>query len=368
MFMKDQNLIAIGDIVALKSHPYTNQSTHFGIAGDPQLVSPLMVVVEQINDFKDLYDELTGIKIQDAGVSSQCKCLWYSSKSSQFEEAWLSSKLLKLIQKSKAKKPTSPFEIGTIVTLSTAKLELSKIKNSSRIERTKESFIAAPLLSFVSPLMQVIGTVKQDSVTSYDSKTGKSKKEVASLLVKCKWFNASTDKMSEKHLPFEALTIIPPVDEDKLKKIQGVIDNKEYLKMGNQTIVKPHEIQFSHGEYYLVAYDYVKNKIRHDFRINDIEFSDDNVKPSYYSDRYTHNSEDKATKKDWIERLNASTSFLRITYKDLIGNITIRTIHSYEVQENIIDAFCELRQSDRHFRLEGILKLEELDLSRKVKK
>jgi hypothetical protein len=81
---------SLGDIVALNSHPYDQFLTSVIISGEPQLLSPLMVIIEVLNDTRNQYDEKTGEEISKTG-NSQCKCIWFSNKSHQFEETWVSS-------------------------------------------------------------------------------------------------------------------------------------------------------------------------------------------------------------------------------------------------------------------------------------
>ena len=49
--MKD--LFNLGDIVALKSHPYATEHHKILVSGEPFLISPMMVIVEIFNDLQD---------------------------------------------------------------------------------------------------------------------------------------------------------------------------------------------------------------------------------------------------------------------------------------------------------------------------
>jgi hypothetical protein len=378
---KDKYSFRLGDIVALSSHPFTSFQHDILIGGEPQLLSPLMIIVEVVGDSQNLYDENVGNQIQGRfGSTAQCKCIWYSSKSFQFEEAWISSKLLKKIKEKDStltEKDDNNYKhllIGSSVTLCTARLELTKLKSSYKNEGEKERSSINPLLSFVSPIMQIIGTTKNDSKEPrYDSKTGNKKREVSELLIKCKWFNPSSEKMSEKLIPIEALTLIPEVDEVKLGKIGDFIkNNKSFdLELNKiKTIIKPDKIKFTHGVYYLLAYNFLTNK-------NEIISIDNNlVLPKEGSKRYSvkvPNFKDEGLKEESylkqleivIEKAKAESHYIRIKYKDRNGNVTLRTIKDFKIEVNdgsYLVGYCMLRNAQRNFHFERIQFLEVLNL------
>ncbi len=372
----------IGDIVALTSHPFTALSQDVLIGGDPLLISPLMVIVEIIGDSQNLYDENTGLLLQEKShKTAQCKCIWYSSKSFQFEEAWLSTKLLKRIKEKNSnsvlkEKDNSDnyqnIQIGAKVTLSTAKMELKKLKSSYKSEAENERISINPLLSFVSPIMQIIGTAKNDlKEPSYDTKTGKKKREVSDLLIKCKWFNPSSEKMSEKLLPIDALTLIPDVDEEKLNDLQAFIKNKKHILIaykGVQTILKPERIICVHGFYRLSGYDYIKNTLN-TFPINkNLSLPIEGCQP--YSIKHSNFKEENTDYVTQLEEviINAiqNKNYLRIKYCDRHGNVTTRSVsnfkHSRTENGNYLEGMCMLRKAERQFHLDRIQFLEVLNV------
>jgi hypothetical protein len=381
----EKHKFSVGDIVALSSHPFTSLQHDILIGGEPQLLSPLMIIVEIVGDSQNLYDENVGNQIQGKfGSTAQCKCIWYSSKSFQFEEAWVSSKLLKKIkQKDSTLTETDEYgkyehlSTGASVTLCSAHLELTKLKSSYKNEGEKERSSINPLLSFVSPIMQIIGTNKNDSKEPrYDSKTGNKRTEVSELLIKCKWFNPSSEKMSEKLIPIEALALIPEVDEVKLQKIGDFIqDNKcfelEFNKI--KTILKPNKIKFTHGLYYLLAYNFLTNR-------NESIAIDNNLDlPKEGSKRYSvkiPNFKDEGLKEESylkqlqivIEKAKTESSYIRIKYKDRNGNLTVRTIKDFKIEvneESYLVGYCMLRNAERNFHFERIQFLEVLNLKQK---
>lgn len=153
------NTPSIGDIVALNSHPYHSTQTNILIGGEPQLTSPLMVVVETVGDAQNSFDENVGMQIHDKGKSCQCKCIWYSTKSHQFEEVWISSKVLKKTTPKdlnhtidKQKFIDKSIGYGSLVTLKTSALEIAKQKSSISIESNREKSTINPILSLFSVL------------------------------------------------------------------------------------------------------------------------------------------------------------------------------------------------------------------------
>lgn len=148
--------IKLGDIVALKLHPFTATNTSIIISGDAQHISPLMVV-ETLIESKNIYDEQTG----DLKGKKQCKCIWFSIHN--FEEAWISSEHLKIIKSEEQGKEEKEvaFEIGSFVSLKTLEIELGKRKSTLKTQGygTKEVSMTA-LLSFVPPVLQITGRGK----------------------------------------------------------------------------------------------------------------------------------------------------------------------------------------------------------------
>lgn len=379
-----EHLFNLGDIVALKSHPYTSELQNILISGEPQLVSPLMIIVEIIKDSQDVFDEFTGVNLQLKGKTANCKCVWYSSKSAQFEEAWLSSKLLKLVKR-RGKAIAKSDVIDSIVTLSTAQMELAKVKSSLNIENENKRTNLNPLLSFVSPLMQVIGVPKNDKKEAlYDVKTGNKKKEISEQLVKCKWFNPASDKMSEVLIPIEALSIVPSISEAMLNEYAKYARSKQHLTLtiegsSYQTIFLPQKIKCSHGIYFIVGYDYIKNKTR-EFPIlklsNITLVSPFVVQAPNFKDTELNTLGFEEQNKRVITKGIQEKKYLRIRYKDKNNNLTIRTIKNYEIKEipplgtltnvkpiEYLTGFCELRKDERHFQLERIQSVEILNIS-----
>lgn len=390
--------IKLGDIVALKSHPFTATNTDVIIGGEAQQLSPLMAVVEIVIESKNNFDEQT----KDSKGKKQCKCIWFSNKSSQFEEAWLSDNLLKIISSNEKKGEVEAklekegfsedaieslitthklekFAVGQIVSLKTLKFELDKKKSTLKTQgyNSKDVHISA-LLSFVPPTMQVIGKSKNENKEPiFDVKSGEKKRFISKNLIKCKWYNPSLDKMSEKLLPPEILQIIPPVNQELLDKIQ----DSKYIKIKYKdvhTLVKYQNISVSSGYYSLIAFNYLSNKIE-EFELDKIE--DVGSIDNYYISKHLDFEAlgDDFTPKNIqlhqdaiIDYAITEKKYIQIEYKNKNGGISTRTLKNFQelkvkVGETDFDTylvgFCMTKQDNRHFKLERIEKICVLDLS-----
>ncbi|RYX85385.1 WYL domain-containing protein [bacterium] len=393
--------IEIGDVVSLTSHPYNYDLTSVIIAGEPQFVPPLMVVIEMINDTKTQFNEKTGDDISVKG-SSNCKCIWYSSKSNQFEENWVYSKDLKIIQKQPKLTPTELYEEKEInsqgdsikiknyfnATLKTSVLELSKIKSTisttsnssdSAIEKTTNN----SLLSFVSPVLQVTQIIEvktqEQKEPIFDARTGIKKRIQSEYLVKCKWFNANSDKISEKLIPINALQIIPLVSLQILKDLKSKIKAKVYAKFDN-TVLQLKGLSFLNGHYYIKGYDYLTNKNteievsknypqlifikKEDFILREapkFDFTDGQVlTKEYFSDQY----------KDLIQEANHNKYYIRIKYKNRNDKVSTRTLKDYSIFNvgdidkplSYLTAFCISKDAERTFNINQVQQIQILNL------
>jgi uncharacterized protein YodC (DUF2158 family) len=390
--------IKLGDIVALKSHPFTATNTDVIISGDAQHISPLMVVVEILIESKNIYDEQTG----DLKGKKQCKCIWFSNKSSQFEEAWLSDNLLNIIASNVKKseveaklekegfsekeieslmttKKLEKFAVGETVSLKTLNFELNKKKSTLKAHgyNSKEVNISA-LLSFVPPTMQVIGKSKNENKEPiFDAKSSEKKRSISKNLIKCKWYNPSSDKMSEKLLPPEALQIIPPLNQELLDKIQ----ESKYIKIKYNevhTLIKFQSISVSSGYYLLIAFNYLSNKIE-EFELDKVNY-EGSIENYYISKHLDFDAlGDDFTPKNIqlhqdaiIEYAIKEKKYIQIEYKNKNGGISTRTLKNFQelkvkVSETDFDTylvgFCMTKQDNRHFKLGRIEKICVLDLS-----
>ena len=383
----ESSQLNLGDLVALKSHPYFDNLTDIIISGEPQLISPLMVIIEILNDAKDQFDEKTGEEILKKG-NAQCKCTWYSNKSYQFEESWISSKLLKVIrhnpekQKSLDDSERKAF-YGRLVLFGTADIEGEKKKSSistesNNLNSNRDKTIINPLLSYLCPVMQITQVIEAKSEgkeSLYDQKTGKSRRFVPKYLAKCKWYNHN-DKFSEKLLPLECLKLVPEIALSLLESIKLRIQESKFYRF-DDTIIQPHKMYTVNGSYFLKAFDYLINRtididlskgvklIDEDILTNNeapaFEFvSGEDLPENYFITQYS----DAATS---ARKKNA---YIRINYKSRRDEISSRTLKDYEVVTvkegakvvGYIRGYCMTKKAFRNFNISRIFKLQELNI------
>ncbi len=378
----------IGSIVALNTHPFfvKNNKDEFLISGDGLTISPLMVVVEILGENKSLFDENSGQELIKK-ETVQCKCLWFSSKTFQFEDTWLSSRLLRNIEFSSQSQDFAVPSYGSSVIFKTASIEIGKKKaslNQLGSSNNDKSRTITALLSFTSPAMQVIGSAKSESKEPIiDAKTGEVRRIISKQLVKCKYYNAHSEKFSEVLIPIEAITILSAIDNNILKSLTAFIQNGELLKTKSdspvfkETIVKPITINYNLGNYYLEVKDYLENTTREVF----IENSSDQFRTLENELEHLPRFKNIAKKlsilsvKDNFRKLSFK-HFWRIKYRDNYDNVTTRTLYDMEVnflddsdesgnpiKVEYIKAKCILRNyEERFFRVDRIQLLEVLPL------
>lgn len=369
--------ITIGDIVTLNSHPYFNNLTSILISGDSIQTPPLMIVTEIFVEHKNNYDEQTG----DFKGVIQCKCVWYSTNHHQFEEVWISERMLKIIEKHKEVEES--LETGMLISLKTLNLELKKQKSylKSVGYDNKQSNISA-LLTFVPPVMQIVGKSRNECKDPmFDGKTGIQKRYISQDLIKCKWYNSFTEKFSEKLLPAEALQMINQVNEDILKEIQTSIKEStycEFMYMEKKLLVQPKEISFRSGYYYLIAYDYFSNKIE-EFEINFISKLE--IIEKYWIEKFPNfNSNDRDFSPENIKELKLKIlekyidkSYFLIVYKNRNNIFSTRTLKDCKIigitidekafEDDYLQAYCLSKKEIRYFKIERIQSIEVLNIN-----
>lgn len=380
--------IPIGSIVALKSHPFFSDSDSDSvlISGEPTMISPLMVVTEILLDRKPFYEDHTGMEISNK-ETYQCKCIWYSLKSHQFEEVWLSSRLIKKINQfpDSVANIEETFAYGTTVSLKTNRIELGKKKSSFKKSSKDQDNLTTTtgLLSFTSPAMQVIGNVKNESKEPLiDQKTGLTKRWISNKLVKCKYYNPQTDKLSEIILPTECLNPIVTADTALIESLKEMILNSILFKSkstsGLITILKPIAIHFKAGMHFLECKDYVMNTVS-ELQIHTKSQFLDKTRIEEYLPRFERTKSMLDLKEMNVDNLKKlpQDKLWRITYKDNQDVITKRTIFNPDYliyrtkgtssrttkRIDYIKANCLLRNRDeRYFRVDRITLLEVLDI------
>jgi hypothetical protein len=412
MNSKPDHLFQIGTIVTLSSHPYfpdLNKTIQPVLSGEPQVLPPIMVITEMVKDGRNSFEENSGIQITDKS-SYQCKCVWFSQKTHQFEEAIISSKILKQIPHSEEQLEDS-IKVGQTVRFITVDHELGKKKSSfKKFGNLTEDKTITALLSFVSPLLEVIGTVRNDNKEPIFDKFNQRKRWFTEKLIKCKYYNFFSEKFSEIVLPVETLEIARKPNRDLLMTISKAIEEGKFLKalspkatdnISTTTIIKPERINSRNGKYFVDCYNYLKNRteeipidyedvIKHDgdgVLINQFEIIEElfiNELPSF--NEIGQKIDFKTINKKNIDSLDEK-KYWRIRYKSQNDDITERTIIKEKIfssdiplnkEDDIEDdstkkieylkAKCLLRDADRYFRIDRIQNIKVLNLNVEVAK
>ncbi len=146
----------IGKVVTLKSN-HLKSTEHFGsvlLAGEPNYITPLMIIKEVLITNPEKVDEETG-EFKNAKGNLQFKCIWFSNKSFKLEEAWFYENELTFVELNSNKQTT--FKYGDNVVLKTNQLELKKRKTFLEINKEKSNQKVSALLNFCSPVFIFIG-------------------------------------------------------------------------------------------------------------------------------------------------------------------------------------------------------------------
>jgi hypothetical protein len=245
MSSKEKNFgtYKIGTIVTLKSNHLKSkeQFQEILLAGEPNFITPLMIVSEILKIKTDKIDEETGV-IKNLKGNYQYKCIWFSSKSFKIEEQWFyENELIHIVNNEESKNIDSEsqkFSFGDNLVLKTNRLELQKRKTYLELEKDKTTNKISSLLTFCSPVFILVGysSVNQKEPL-IDNHTGKQKREYCTKLVKVKSFNVKEDKYSEFLIPIEAVEKIELPPKDLLDGISKIIntnikgDTKKYYSV-----------------------------------------------------------------------------------------------------------------------------------------
>jgi hypothetical protein len=180
----------LGDIVALRSHPYQTNYFEPKVGAYARFTPPLMIVIEILN--KATHNALTGIK-----DSNQYKCIFYSTKDGKFEKLWFKSEELKHIGNfEKEDHGITSFDItdwetkllGKEVVLQTVDLELGKKKTFLDTVDGRSKMKVSNLLDYLPPVGSIMDVKYEDDHTKHNDK-GKVISSKYALQAKIKWLN-----------------------------------------------------------------------------------------------------------------------------------------------------------------------------------
>lgn len=418
-----QNL-KLGDVVAVKSHPYYHSNREIIISGDVVNLSPLMVVSEVSISSRDEHDEMTGEKISTKG-DGKCKCTWYSLKANSFEYAWFPFESLKLIEEDTKDKLEIPKDQpltdlvkkykaifkNTFVLFKTTPYELEKQKitmNFTDKSSSKKS-VYNSLLSFVCPPLEIIdiklNTTKANE-KKYDLKTGARTSLYPEIEVKCRFYNGSSAKWSEFILPFESLIKLDTPDEKIIKGIKKSITDKNYyrfkindlrkINMDDRCLVEslkrsleptivfePEELIYLNGMYFLKGKDLIHNKILR-FRLTDLfgdiiqdELTEEDLfeKDSYPDFNFKKGQKSRLGDKlftelsEFCENASNESKYIVLNYINKRDDIITKTLKNYftvdkpgEKGPQYLHGHCCDKGGPRSFRFNGIQSIRILNL------
>lgn len=370
LFMPSK-LFSIGDVVTLKTHPYIKDLTNIIIAGDATMLPPLMIVMEIQHSKKS-------VEKQEIDLYKY-HCVWFSSRTNRFIQAWIVEADLKLITTAVANINQIILKRGDRVVLKSASHELGKQKSSFTCEDNSTQVHSGnthirPLLSFLSPVMQVL------TISKFSPKD--LKKETYYWEVKCSMYDPINDKISEVVLPLESLELIEPIDENLLNYLADMISKDAFLytnQASKKSILKPRSIVFLSGFYYLRGLDLLCNRIIEvpiDKVLRSTETNTPFITevPSFRIENTPQSAtphfiiqEIVSASKHAIERKN----YLRIKYRNKNDEVSLRTVIPYKVlsvKEDdfeifYLNSYCLSRQAERNFRISRIQHLQEIKLS-----
>jgi len=377
------NFFEIGDIVAVKTHPYFNELTNLVISGDPGMIPPLMIVTEVFKSQRTAFGKGS---LKEEAVKYRCH--WFSSNSLSFLTTDVFEGDLKLIKKNTHNICPSALRRGDIVRLKSTSLELGKLKSFQHFEDNSLATLSGTTaitsqLLFLPPVMQVFDVqyFKTDKPL-LNKKTGEILRTIPVWEVKCYFFNSKLDKLSEIALPLDALELLEEIDRNKLEVINDIIIKSGYLLVSRdnvKTIVKPRSITVRIGAYYLRGYDILLNEMREVLIDKSVDFIA--VENPYEKEvpNFNIESNPNSAAQAFIYNEIVESSlyaiknrrYVRIRYKNRNDQISIRTIMIFnvvEVNENgtllkYLIGFCLLRQENRHFRIDRIQSLQVVILS-----
>jgi hypothetical protein len=400
----------IGAIVTIKSNHLKSveQYQEILLAGEPNFVTPLMIVSEILKIKTEIIDEATGVNKNSKG-EFQYKCIWFSNKSFKLEEQWFYEKELICIDEDTNDHDLEnpKFSFGDNLVIKTNRLELQKRKTYLDVEKDKTTNKISSLLTFCSPVFILIGysSVNQKEPL-IDTHTGKRKREYCTKLVKVKSFNVKDDKYSEFLIPIEAVEKINEIDENILQYYFQAKENtslivKQYISNSKTNIIDK--------IFYVNSVTSISNVFKAEIRnvfsdmIEIIEIQNSDLKlieeiesqykyPQIYKDSRgfkIKSIEDELRKIlkgntfckediiaiEYINKLK-NKKLVKIVYKNKFDKITTRfcipiyffsvTVKKYSQKEDkeiliteyYVQSFCLLRKDYRNFKVDRIMSLE----------
>ncbi|MCG8476443.1 MAG: hypothetical protein MI784_13325 [Cytophagales bacterium] len=341
----------IGQIVALKSHPFTNEKGSL-FQGDDRLLSPLMVIKEIVKEEGNQPDPKTEIKINN---SHKYLCLYFCQEKKGFEEKWIASDFLELIpvnneKRFSDKKPSEqklPIAYGDTVRFITSSLEFNKKR---LLFNNNEDFVHR----FVPPILQIKNVFKNEENHPL-KKNGKIIRKRAQYLAKCIWFNTLQSKVSECIVPLAALEMLQKKAEINFEKVYCAKIKRAIH------IIKPKQWVYKNGEYFIYGNDYISDKPQTipSHQLRECVFELTNI------------NKGKLLTLDLIRKTLKINQLFQIQYRNRKGEISKRIIKVKDFFDEhgsdcvfeksiFIHAQCYKRNENRFFKLERILEIQKV--------
>ncbi|WP_313580822.1 hypothetical protein [Chishuiella sp.] len=314
----------VGNLVTLKTHPFTEKCTDIYIQAKAEYTPPILNVFEVL--ISSEYKEETGEK------DIQYQCIYYNTKSGIFEKKWFKHKELKLIKKEEKVIEFSESNlkewIGKQVILKSVDLELNKRKSNLEIDNTL-SQKKNHHLDFLPPLLEVIGIEENEDKKLYSKKTGEQVKP--KYYFKVKWYNSIKDKFSEDILP---LCVVKEVEnhESLLENIKNEEKYKfDIIKITSDKkiddIIEVKNIYFNTYIYKVEVKSLLTQKV--DFIDLKLFKEIEKFESELYSNELLGIHESGYTRLE--PQLFSKNELYKIKYKDNFGRITDRIIYLEDI-------------------------------------
>ncbi|MFV0180318.1 hypothetical protein OBK28_12205 [Empedobacter falsenii] len=312
-----------GDLVTLKTHPFTEKSTDIFIQAKAEYTPPILNIFEVL--IPNEYNEETGEK------DIQYQCIYYNTKTGLFEKKWFKHNELKLIKKEEREIEFSESNlkewIDKQVILKSVDLELNKRKSHLDIDKNSAQK-KSHHLDFLPPPLQVIGVEENGDKKLFSKKTGKQVKP--KYYFKVKWYNPIKDKFSEDIIPVSAIKKV-----EKNENLLEIIQVGEYYHFGTISIEKKEyndviEIKGIYFNTYFYQVE-VKSLLTQKVDLIDLEQFEEIEKfeAELLSDELLGVNELGYTRLEPV--LFTLNNLYKIKYKDNFGRITDRIIYIEEI-------------------------------------
>jgi len=264
----------IGQIVSFKTH-YTRGDSplleEVYIAGDDKSIPPFLMITEFLKETKEKFDSDTGDEIIGDN-SYNYKVQWFNSQKYEVSETWINSSFFEKDPVLEEKKDPnkegdsdSKLKKGDRVILKTNALEVKKKRTSIKLDESKSNRKASSVVNFCAPEMIVMSKVAfKPKKPIKDNITGEDIRFYPNRLLKCKYYNPSSDKFSEVLLPEECFEKA----DTEIENLNEILDTNSVILNQNKLLEVDH-ISYLHGVYMAYCKNFVDGS-EDSFRLNEL--------------------------------------------------------------------------------------------------